>query len=149
MGKKNGSIIGSILALGTGVAAGWTLRKIMQRKYDEISDLPRSLKADSVSDKELITTLFDNYSTQMRDYFADVQDQIKVSLNDVKNDWQNIDKRKYRQLVDEAIKNAQTEQKVPQKQIERLRDYLMADWDNLRSTLRQEAEKTKSTANKK
>lgn len=148
MGKKKGSLLGSLLTLGAGVAAGWTLRKFMQNKYDEITDLPKSLRTESVTDQQLVKTLFEEYSTQARDYFNDVQDQLKDNLVELREEWDKIDKRKYRQLVDAALEDAQKEQKVPQKQVNQLRDYLLEDWDELRETLRAQAKETKKAVKK-
>lgn len=146
MGKhKSKGLFGSLFTLGAGVAAGWWLRKKMRQIYENTQDFPASLQSSTVSDEQMLKQIFSKYSAQTREYYLQVQDQLKDALADLQTTVSEIDKKKYQQLVDEALMQAKQDKKVSQKSITELKNYLLGDFEKLRGSLLSEAQAVKKT----
>lgn len=125
-----------LISIGVGVAAGWLLRKFFQEKYNETHPL-----SPPQSEKELVTAVFGEYTAEARDYYQEVQAEISRNLRQMKENLEDIDTDKYRELVNEAIENVDHNNELPRRQIDKLRRYLMDDFDQVRSQAQKKAKK--------
>ena len=138
MGRNKQSGFGTILGLGIGLAAGWGLRKLLQKKYDETIGLFRN----PVSEKELITTVFGEYTKEASGFYEQVQQELMDQISQLKTSLSEIDTKKYRELVDDALKKIQRDQEIPQKQVKALREYLMDDFAQIKVKAKKQSAKT-------
>jgi hypothetical protein len=126
MSKRNNSFL-SLFGVVLGVAAGWKLRKIVQREYENIKAKPGS--SQKVSDKELLNTIFGKYSQELKSYFQEVRDGIDSQVKELKLDLKSIDTAKYREIVNDVLTSLKSEYKVSKQEISQLRDYLLSDFE--------------------
>lgn len=130
-----------ILGLGAGVAAGWMLRKFLQHKYEETHPLSKP-----ESEKELLAEVFGEYTREARNAYRSVSDQITSGMNKMKMSLEEIDVTKYRDLVNDAIDEVSKDSTLPKAQMDKLRQYLMADFENVKRGVKQETKSVKTAA---
>jgi hypothetical protein len=136
--NKQGGL-GALLSIGLGVAAGWGLRKLLQEKYEQTS----GMGPKSVSDKELITTVFGEYSKEIDEFYHQVQEEVMDQVKQLHLSLKEIDTQKYKELVTEALKKMQKEKTISKKQLDALQKYLMDDLAQI------QAKAKKTAANRK
>ncbi len=148
MGKNKQGSLGAVVGIGLGLAAGWSLRKLLQKKYDETAGFLR----EPVSEKELITTVFGEYSKEAAEYYQQVRTELVNQFAQLQTSMAEIDTQKYRELVDVALKNIQQDKAISKSQINALREYLMDDFAHIKAKAktakRKIARKTSTRARK-
>jgi len=127
-GNKQGGF-GALLSIGLGVAAGWGLRKLLQEKYEKTNG--RATK--SVSDKELIITVFGEYSREIDEFYQQVQSELMDQMKQLHLSLKEVDTQKYKELVTAALKKMQREKSISKKQIDALQKYLMDDFAQIQA----------------
>jgi hypothetical protein len=134
--RGNGMNI-SLPVLGLGLAAGWFLRKLLQQKYEEVS----GNGVTSVSDREMIETVFGEYSSQARKSVAEVRREVDARMSNLKTSLQEIDLEKYKELVREVVESVGQNGRLSNEQMLDLQEYLVEDFQHLRSAAETEARK--------
>lgn len=127
-----------IIGLGAGVAAGWMLRKFLQHKYEETHPLSKP-----ESEKELLSEVFGEYSREAKNAYQSVSDQITSGMNKMKMSLEEIDVTKYRDLVNDAIDEVSKDSNLPKAQMDKLRTYLMADFESVKRGVKEEVKPAK------
>jgi hypothetical protein len=97
----------------------------------------------SVSDKELITTVFGEYSKEIDEFYHQVQEEVMDQVKQLHLSLKEIDTQKYKELVTEALKKMQKEKTISKKQLDALQKYLMDDLAQI------QAKAKKTAANRK
>lgn len=133
-GNKQGGF-GALVSIGLGVAAGWGLRKFLQEKYTQTS----GKSAQSISDKELITTVFGEYSKEIDVFYHEVHAEILDQLKQLHLSLKEVDTQKYKELVTAALKKMQKEKAISKKQIDALQKYLMDDFAQIQAKAKKAA----------
>lgn len=139
-GHRNGMGM-SLPLLGLGVAAGWMLRKMLQLKYEEISGEGRT----SASDREMIETVFGEYSTHARRSVAEVRREVNTRMKNLQTSLHEIDVDKYKELVRGAIESVGRDGRLSSAQMTELQDYLIEDFQHVRRAGEREATKAART----
>lgn len=127
----------SLPVLGIGLAAGWFLRKVLQQKYEEVSGNGRN----PVSDREMIETVFGEYSSQARNSVAEVRQELDTRMGNLRTSLQEIDTDKYKELVREAVESVGRNGRLSNEQMMDLQEYLVEDFHQLRDSAKDEARK--------
>ena len=140
---KRDNSVWPILGLGAGVAAGWLLRKFFQDKYDETRPF-----TTPASEKELVTTVFGEYSQEARNYYREVRDEVTASVAELKMSLKDVDTAKYKELVNDALDKVNEDNTMPKKQVDKLREYLMEDFKTVKEQTKRAAKRTARRARK-
>lgn len=133
----------SLPLIGIGIAAGWFLRKMLQQMYEEVA----GQDSRNTSDREMIETVFGEYSTQARRSVAEVRREVNTRMKNLKLSINEVDTDKYKELVRDAIESVGREGRLASEQMTELQDYLIDDFKHVRKAAEAEATK-KSRARK-
>ena len=137
---RNGGMGVALPLIGLGVVAGWFLRRALQQKYEGMQPNGKALTA-GVSDREMIETVFGEYTHQLRDTYQDVRQELESQLDEMKSSLQEIDITKYREMVREAVEN----RSLSPEQMKQLRTHLEEDFQHVRKTARKPVRKAAQT----
>lgn len=67
------------------------------------------------------------------DTYQEVKDQTVATLRNSYKRWQDIDMDKYQETVDEVLQTLTDEGRLDQREVKRLRNYLVNDFDTFRA----------------
>lgn len=117
-----------------GLLAGYVASLIIPDKAQEKA---KEQFGDSV--QKLKNTVADSVSGAVEDapdlmgLYMDTREQIMDELAETQETWENIDKKKYGNVVKKALDRLVEDQKIPTKQLKTLQKYLENDYQTFRS----------------
>lgn len=131
-----GAIIGGVSAFLLTPKTGKENRKLLAKKYRELQD---SLDIDI---KEKVEEIFGEVTEEGTKLYKSAKKDLKKRLDEVKGKIEDFDQEKYATMVGEVIDDVKDQVQGSSKHVEKLKTYLLENWDKL-------AEKQEETGSKK
>jgi hypothetical protein len=120
------------LVFGAGLLAGYVASMLIPENVQEKAkeQLGESAKK-----------LRDNWSSpaEIMDLYRETRSQIMDQLAEMQLTWEDIDKRKYTDLVKKSLETLVEERGIPDDQIKKLQEYLADDYGTFRSSQKRAA----------
>lgn len=129
------------LVFAAGLFAGYVASLIMpENAQDEAKEkLTKSAQQlkDTVTDPKnmgKVKSLLNGKSIDLMSLYMEVRNGIMDEISNSKETWDDINKRKYSELLKKALQRLTDEQSVPEEQLETLKGYLEKDYEAFRSS---------------
>lgn len=143
-----------LLTFAGGVAAGWLIslfmsteiktktKKAIQKDAEKLKDI-----LTNQENRERVAAIFDDVTQKTTNTYKTAQSKLISGLTSLKYSLEEIDKDKYQQVVNQIIKDLQDNEQINLKQAKKLKTYLVADFELIKSHIQPESteEKPKKT----
>lgn len=127
LGLLLGTVIGGITALFFSPNTGEENREIVAKKIQDL----RKLMEEKEVDKKVME-IFGEVSDEAKALFLKAKEELIAGLATLKESVENIDREKYIKVVEDVMKKVQKETKREVKQLEKLKNHLLEEWNKLR-----------------
>lgn len=126
LGLLIGALAGVISGLIFAPKSGKQTRKTILKK---IKELQRLLEEKEVDKK--IKEIFGEASEEGKKIFNRVKEELITRLSQLKENIDQFDKNKYLAIINDVIKKVQKEFKKEVNTLDRLRNYLLEQWEKI------------------
>jgi len=127
LGLLLGTVIGGITALFLSPNTGEENREIVAKKINEL----RKLLEEKEVDKK-VKEIFGEVTEEAKNLYMRAKEELIEALARLKESIENIDREKYMSVVEDVMKKVQKETKREVKQLEKLKNHLLEEWNKLR-----------------
>ncbi|PIS15683.1 hypothetical protein COT62_02385 [Candidatus Roizmanbacteria bacterium CG09_land_8_20_14_0_10_41_9] len=127
LGLLLGTVIGGITALFLSPNTGEENREIVAKK---IQDLKKLMEEKEVDKK--VKEIFGEVTEEAKNLYLRAKEELIEALAHLKESIENIDREKYMMVVEDVMKKVQKETKKEVKQLEKLKNHLLDEWNKLR-----------------
>jgi gas vesicle protein len=121
-----GAVIGGLSAFLLSPKAGKENRKLLMKKFKELQDSLGDLNV-----KEKAEEIFGEVSEEGMKMYKTAKKDLAKRLEDVKDQVEDFDQEKYTKMVEDVMEDVKTQMKASGKHVEKLRGYLLENWNKI------------------
>lgn len=123
---------GGILAFAAGLAAGWMMKRYLDRQ-SSVEDLKRTLPSGEPWSKlpPEVRQVIEDAGVDARKLFRETEDRLKPLLGEAQNRWDTVDADKYTTLVQEVFQDFRENQRLPARKLSQLKKFFLEDYRSL------------------
>ncbi|MBD3250062.1 MAG: hypothetical protein GF381_00600 [Candidatus Pacebacteria bacterium] len=143
MSNNNSQIKKTGLALMAGMALGYLgslfISSDTRRQHKQFVEQKATQLKDILTDEDpvkRVKAIFKKNTQEMRDKYQAIKQDLVTKLSQLKGALQDIDKKKYSQVLDRVLDKARRDQELSQAQLERLKQFLSQDFDRIKNSLK-------------
>lgn len=127
LGLLLGTVIGGITALFLSPNTGEENREIVAKKIQDLKTLMEEKEVD-----KKVKEIFGEVTEEAKNLYMKAKEELIEALARLKESIENIDKEKYMSVVEDVMKKVQKETNREVKQLEKLKNHLLEEWNKLR-----------------
>lgn len=125
-----------VAGLAAGYVASWFLpedvktrqRKMARKKADEL----KSILTDP-DERERVKDIFKERTQEAMGSYQQARETLMANLSSMRGSWEDINKDKYMEVVNQTIEEIRDNQALPMRQLNKLKQYFEADYKLLQS----------------
>jgi len=125
-GLAVGTILGGLSAFFLSPNSGKENRELVAKKVKELEKLLEEKNLDKV-----VKDIFGEVSEDAEKVFLKAKKDLIKKIAELKETIDNIDKEKFMSLVDEVVEKVQSEAKHESKEMIKLKEHLMKEWNKM------------------
>lgn len=125
LGLMLGSIVGGLTAFFLSPKSGEENREMVARKIEE---LKKAFEEQNLDEK--VQEIFGEVTTELKELYTNVKDEIINRLTQLKESVDNIDMEQYKEIVEDTVKKIKKGAVKEEKKLMKLKEKLMEKWVN-------------------
>ncbi len=131
-----GAILGGLAAFFLSPRTGKENREMAKKKFEELRRMMKDKKVD-----EIVAEIYGKASVEGKKLYMTARKELDAKLEQLTESMDEVDREKYRALVEDVISRVKTEKDATQERISKLKSYLMNRWDEAQTMAQEDAEK--------
>jgi gas vesicle protein len=136
LGILFGVVAGVVAGLFASDKPGKQLRKRTGEEYEKIKKMLEERDVEGT-----VREIFGKITDESKTMFIDVKDQLAEKLSELREDFDKIEKDKYKSLVGEVVDEVREEKKLPTETLAKLSKYLESDFEKIKKPVKKTAKK--------
>ncbi len=138
-----GAVVGGLAAYFLSPRTGKENREMFKKK---IKELNKMLEEGELKDR--VREIYGDVTEQSKKTYTLAREELDTRLNDVKKSVDDIDKDKYKSILDDVITRVQDETKESVDRLTQLRDYFMEKFNQTKGEVKKDAGSVKKEVKK-
>lgn len=138
-----GAVIGGLSAFLLSPKTGKENRKLFMKKFKELQD-----SLDDLNVKEKAEEIFGEVSEEGMNMYKTAKKDLAKRLDSVKDQVEDFDQEKYTKMVEDVMEDVKNQMKGSGKHVEKLRGYLLENWNKITDNIEKSEPKKKITKKK-
>lgn len=137
----------NILILGVGIAAGWVMKQLFdspegREKREAMKERMEMLRTQFEDSDEAarVKAIFGEVSQEALKIYHEVKEMVIKKLGELQVAFDEIDKAKYEEIVNDIVASLEKDEGITKEQIEKLKKALMEDYKKLQAAAKAESE---------
>lgn len=131
-----GAVVGGLSAFLLSPKTGKENRKLLAKKFKDLQD-----SLGDINIKEKVQEIFGDATEESMKMYKSAKKDLAKRLDAVKDKIEDFDQEKYVSMVEEVMKDAQTQIKGSSKHVEKLRGYLLQNWNKIADNIEEPVKK--------
>ena len=119
-----GAVLGGVAAYFLSPKSGKENREMAKQKLDEMKK-----RVEGKSIDEIVKEIFGMASEEGEKLYTRARNDLNARLDILQESIDEIDRGKYKNIVDEVLENLKNETEITKDRLSRLQEYLMDRWD--------------------
>lgn len=121
-----GTVLGGLAAFFLSPNSGKENRELVAKKVKELEKLLEEKNLDKV-----VKDIFGEVSEEAKKIFLQAKKDLIKKIAELKETIDNIDKEKFKEMVDEVVNKVQSEAKRESKEMSKLKEHLIKEWNKM------------------
>ena len=119
-----GAILGGLAAYFLSPRSGKENREMAKKKYEELRKMMKDKKVD-----EIVAEIYGKASAEGKKLYLTARKEVDAKLAELNDALSEVDKEKYKALVDDVITHLKDEKDATKDRLTKLQAYLVNRWD--------------------
>ncbi len=138
-----GAILGGLSAFFLSPKTGKENRKLLAKKVKELQD-----SFDDINIQAKVEEIFGDVTDESMKMYKSAQKDLSKRLEEVKGKIEDFDQDKYIAMVEEVVDDVKSQVKGSSKHVEKLKSYLLDNWEKI-TTYENDGEEVEKKKTKK